>query len=274
MNSPSYVYVLVYPHLQAVKIGKADNVFNRIQRLCHWGDFDADKSFKIEVDKNNSYKLESSVHFLLSSFKKEMVFGDGFTEFFEIECYSKIIELMNLLEFKMKKINIIDNNVDKKYLSGSAFKLRKFENKISQYSDSLKVSASNILGLKRAIRIIKKRDYSIICYSRSDEPHDLVINAYSQALNYRPFIFGTFKLGEVSSLTGSIGSSFIKPISHNNQFFIEIDINDFFSFGYNAFQIGRKDYIQALIFCYDFLKKGLANESELPTIKINNDNRL
>ncbi|WP_323086921.1 GIY-YIG nuclease family protein, partial [Providencia alcalifaciens] len=105
MNNSSYIYVLVYPHLQAVKIGKADNVFNRMQRLCHWGDFDTDKSFKIEVDKNNSYKLESSVHFLLSGFKKEMVFGDGFTEFFEIECYSKIIDLMNLLEFKMKTIN-------------------------------------------------------------------------------------------------------------------------------------------------------------------------
>ncbi|MEX9892501.1 GIY-YIG nuclease family protein [Providencia rettgeri] len=271
MNSSSYVYILVYPHLQAIKIGKANNVFNRVQRLCRWGNFDSDKSFKVKINQNNAYKLESSIHFLLRKFKKEMVFGDGFTEFFEIGCYSKIIELMNLFEFKIEKISVNENKANKESLSGSALKLRKFENKVTRYSDSLKVSATNILGLKRAIRIMKKRGYSMICYNRSN---DFFISVFSEVFNSSCIVRGVFELGAISSLTGEVRTSFIMPNFSDSKCVMIIDVNHFKSFVCSAINIGRIDYIHVLLFCYDFLKRNLPNESELPTIKINKENRL
>lgn len=103
----SCVYVLVYPHLNAIKVGKANVILNRIQQLSHWGNPDLEKSFRILVNKIDVFKLESTLHFLLKEFNKEMGYADGFTEFFDIDCYSKICELIDFLDFKVKKLNLL-----------------------------------------------------------------------------------------------------------------------------------------------------------------------
>lgn len=270
----SCVYVLVYPHLNAIKVGKANVILNRIQQLSHWGKPDLEKSFQICVNKVDVFKLESALHFLLKEFNKEMGCADGFTEFFDVNCYSKICELIELLDFKVKKIKFIESKVVSNNLSGSALRLRKFENKINRYYDSMITSVNYIDFLKKSIVLMKKFDLSIYIDNRNKHCDELVLVIRSRAFDYSSFIFGMLKLGQISSFSGEIGSSFIIPKSKYNHFFAEINLSFFSDFVDDALKIGRVDYIQALIFCFDFLKKDLPNESELPTIRLNKSGKL
>lgn len=269
--SKSYVYVLVYPSKDAIKVGKADNISNRKEQLKHWGFIDKEKSFFICVDKKDVFKLESSLHFVLKDFKKEMPFADGFTEFFDIECYSRIVDFSELLGFEKGLIDFGKIINDSKYLSGRALRLRKFENKINRYSKSLMVSNKSILLLKKTIRILKKFGYQI---SLNGDANNLNLFVCSNVFNYKPFVFGVLRLGHVSSLTGDVGVSFVLPSSKDDRVGVDISINNFKTFICYASDIGRADYIHALLLCYDFLKKDLPNESELPKITLNKNNEL
>lgn len=270
----SCVYVLIYPHLNAIKVGKADVILNRIQQLGHWGTPDLEKSFQILVNKSDVFKLESTLHFLLKEFNKGMDYADGFTEFFDIECYSKICELIQFLDFKVKKIKSNESEIVRNGLSGNALRLRKFENKINRYCDSMITSVNSILFLKKSIVLMKKFDLSIYIENKNKHFNDLVLVIRSRAFDYSSFIFGMFKLGQVSSFSGEVGSSFIIPKYKCNYSFAEVNLSFFSDFVEGALKIGRADYIQALIFCFDFLKKDLPNESELPIIRLGKNGKL
>lgn len=86
----STVYVLVYPELKAIKIGKADNVLNRIQQLCHWGKPDFEQSYVINTNMSDVYKLEGALHLKLSNYRKEMQKMDGYTEFFNLDVLNEL----------------------------------------------------------------------------------------------------------------------------------------------------------------------------------------
>lgn len=137
------------------------------------------------------------------------------------------------------------------------------------------ITSVNYIGfLKKSIILMKKFDLSMCIDNGNKHCNELVLVIRSRAFDYSSFIFGMLKLGQVSSFSGEVGSSFIIPKSKCNHFFAEVNLGFFSDFAEDALKIGRVDYIQALIFCFDFLKKDLPNESELPSIRLNKFGKL
>jgi hypothetical protein len=53
----SNVYILVYPELKGFKIGKADDVSNRISALSSWGTVDYKNSYVVTVSHKIVFKI-------------------------------------------------------------------------------------------------------------------------------------------------------------------------------------------------------------------------
>lgn len=253
----SSVYILVYPHLDAVKIGKANNVFNRTQQLCHWGKPDFDKSYVVHVDASDVYKLEGALHLKLSNYKKEMHKSDGYTEFFDLRALHEIDSILNYFGFKKSKISYQKEIINKKRRNN--YKSRKFKIKIDRKINAVNFNIGLIENLKRFLIVLKKK--GCICNFESKK---LIV--HSGVFRFiKNFSFG-FK-----SYTGNSTSFFVCMV-RNNTIYIDIElilssINDYLNLGVSL-------YSDILIDCYNFLKKDLPNESELPSITINKENRL
>lgn len=83
MRNSTHLYLLCFPKRKMVKIGKADDVHNRIRTLRqHWGDVDYDASYLLLAPTETVFDLEKSLHKLLSHFSLPFEFGDGKTELF------------------------------------------------------------------------------------------------------------------------------------------------------------------------------------------------
>lgn len=88
----SYVYVILLKDQSKFKIGKANNIKNRLGCLkLFWGDFDLDKSFAIKCKKSKVMKLETFLHFTFSKYRlNDLSRKDGFTEFFNVNCFDLV----------------------------------------------------------------------------------------------------------------------------------------------------------------------------------------
>ena len=97
MKNPSYLYILVFPESNAIKIGKSNDIHNRISTLKHfWGEVDYQKSYQLSAPENIVFKLEKSLHFFLSSYTAQRGSGDGYTELFELEALDMAIRHIEL----------------------------------------------------------------------------------------------------------------------------------------------------------------------------------
>ncbi|MBU5605087.1 GIY-YIG nuclease family protein, partial [Citrobacter sp. S55_ASV_140] len=76
-----------------MKIGKANNIYNRIQSLTRtWGEVDFERSYQIIVPQSEVFKLEKMLHFLLTNYQTGIDAGDGYTELFTIEALEPAIK--------------------------------------------------------------------------------------------------------------------------------------------------------------------------------------
>ncbi len=91
------IYLLIYPKLKAFKIGKADNIANRIHNLKkYWGEPTYIDSLYLEIDTKFVFRLEKSLHTLLEQFSMNFNEGDGKSEFFSIEALSDAIDYIKI----------------------------------------------------------------------------------------------------------------------------------------------------------------------------------
>lgn len=96
-DSGSNLYLLHFPKINAIKIGKANNIQNRIDVLTrHWGKVDYDGSYFLEQNEKDVYKLERSLHVFLAPYKLEFDFGDGKEEMFKYEALEQVKRLMDI----------------------------------------------------------------------------------------------------------------------------------------------------------------------------------
>lgn len=80
------LYVLVYPSQGLMKIGKANNVHVRCKVLkATWGAADYANSYELVTTQEIAFKLETSLHFMLTAHKAEVDEADGHTEMFSLE---------------------------------------------------------------------------------------------------------------------------------------------------------------------------------------------
>ncbi|WP_336432730.1 GIY-YIG nuclease family protein [Providencia rettgeri] len=260
----SNVYVLVYRNLNAVKIGKADNVSNRIQQLCHWGKPDIDESYIIPIPKEGVYNLECALHLYLKRFKKTMNKNHGYSEFFSLDALDEIPKLLNFYGLKNEKLQTpslveeIEVSLRKK-TNSIRFKNR-INKDINLMNESLNVINNVINNVKRCLYVMKLK--GITCQVNQNEL--IIVSpllAFIKKKNFCLCGVNVFTMTSRENIYIDI-KSIISLFNKNDGFFVRETGFDL-SFFYSIF-----------VDCYKFFKKDLPNESELPTIKINAENRL
>jgi hypothetical protein len=92
----SYIYFLVSTDKDKFKIGKADNVYSRYTQLKRvWGEFDIKNSFQIECNQKNVFDVEHILHFLLEKYNLSLEQKDGYTEWFDYNCFDDAQSLLS-----------------------------------------------------------------------------------------------------------------------------------------------------------------------------------
>lgn len=80
----SYIYALYFVEQNAVKIGKANDLFTRLSDLVStWGNIDPHRAKAWELDELLVLGGEKQLHTEFQQYQKPMPDGDGSTEFFE-----------------------------------------------------------------------------------------------------------------------------------------------------------------------------------------------
>lgn len=98
MDTPSFLYLLLFPARKMLKVGKANNIYNRTQSLRRfWGEVDYEHSYRIALPQSEVFKLEKMLHFLLAKYQTGIDSGDGYTELFSINALEPAIKHINYL---------------------------------------------------------------------------------------------------------------------------------------------------------------------------------
>lgn len=93
----THLYILVFPERGIIKIGKADGVHERIQSLKRWwGEADYEASYHLSAPTDLIFRLEKSLHFLLSKYSVSYAEGDGRTELFSNDALSTALKHIDL----------------------------------------------------------------------------------------------------------------------------------------------------------------------------------
>lgn len=80
----SYIYALYFIEQNAVKIGKANNLIDRLSTLVStWGNIDPKQAYAFEIDEKLVIGKEIQLHNKYKHLQKTMPKADGSTEFFE-----------------------------------------------------------------------------------------------------------------------------------------------------------------------------------------------
>lgn len=101
----SYIYALYFIEQKAVKIGKANDLTNRLSDLVStWGNIDPYRAKAWEMDEQLVIGGEQQLHNKYKKYQKQMPEGDGSTEFFEQEVW----ELLSDNFVPISKTRVID----------------------------------------------------------------------------------------------------------------------------------------------------------------------
>lgn len=110
IKNKKIVYLLKTKDNKMFKIGKTDGIHtNRIENLHSIWNFDLDNSFLVLC--NNHHELERTLHYFFNNHNIKDLIGDGSSEFFDINCFDEVIEVINILSSKsFENINLLSIN--------------------------------------------------------------------------------------------------------------------------------------------------------------------
>lgn len=92
----SFLYILAFPEMNAIKIGKANDIANRYSQLkgC-WGDADLKNSYSIKLESSDVFVIEKALHTVFKKWHiKDLPNRDGYTEFFEKGCLKQVVDFV------------------------------------------------------------------------------------------------------------------------------------------------------------------------------------
>lgn len=93
----SFLYFVIFPNYKYLKIGKSNNIENRMLSIRHlWGDIDYENSYYLELPTSKVFKIEKALHNLLDDFKITNISGDGYTEIFSLDVLDTAISLIEM----------------------------------------------------------------------------------------------------------------------------------------------------------------------------------
>lgn len=94
----SNLYILIFPKVGCIKIGKADDVAKRIRQLeSNFGTPDYSESYIYSDKLHRIFEIESALHKLLSPFSFKHARCDGYTELFTVDAISHALSLLDLV---------------------------------------------------------------------------------------------------------------------------------------------------------------------------------
>jgi hypothetical protein len=160
----TFIYLLIYPKLNAFKIGKADNVFNRADSIkTYWGKPDYKNSFFLKTSKEVVFKLERGLHLLVDQFAMNYKSGDGKTEFFKIDAIDDVIEYVNIFIKSNKLSSSLEQGVVVPDIKPTVRANKNYDRAFSMHSkktqeiiESLNHSVKNMEAVFRVTNILIK----------------------------------------------------------------------------------------------------------------------
>lgn len=106
----SHLYILSYPEGGFIKIGKADNVLNRVRSLAPGlGKPDLGSAVVYSLPYKAVRSIEKSIHTLLSEYRFEHEVCDGWTELFRPEAMQRAVDIMTAAGYS-KPISYAETN--------------------------------------------------------------------------------------------------------------------------------------------------------------------
>lgn len=110
----SNLYLLVFPQKNSLKIGKSDNIQNRINTIKRWwGDIDYESSYSVCADTATVFQLEKALHCLFAPHSIDFEEGDGKTEFFNLDVLDKALEHLRLYLSSCEKLDTLKKGIPK-----------------------------------------------------------------------------------------------------------------------------------------------------------------
>jgi hypothetical protein len=97
MDIKSNLYLLVFPDINSIKIGKANDINKRISSLKRWwGQVDYQSSYFVASTEKRVFKIESILHFLLEPYKTIFNSGDGKEELYSPEALEIALQYLSI----------------------------------------------------------------------------------------------------------------------------------------------------------------------------------
>ncbi len=161
MKELTNLYLLVFPEKEIIKIGKADDIHKRIDHLkkC-WGEVDYDASYSLTIETEYVFKLEKSLHFMLSNYAVIFDDGEGKTEFFSIDALEQVLNHIRLYlssndNLKALKKGLLKPIIQtKNKLNKRTYKTRRLRNKIIRLLHSMRKNNDNLDMVLRLITFL------------------------------------------------------------------------------------------------------------------------
>lgn len=106
-NKNALVYLLKSKHNQTFKIGKANNLSQRLSTLERNYEFDLNNSYTIEISQKEVFRLENLLHFSFENARVDnLPKASGYTEFFNGTSFEDVLSFVNMIsKYKSIKIN-------------------------------------------------------------------------------------------------------------------------------------------------------------------------
>ena len=164
MSITSHLYLLVFPQHSLFKIGKADDLHQRIDTLrMHWGEPDLAASYSVEVPAESVVKLERGLQAILLGHHQPQSAGEGKTEFFRLDGLQRALQVIDLFSVdKTLRKGIPHREIAER--SQAALRpsgYRRMHAQLRAQTDSLKDTADRFHRINRLLLLLERRQSRI-----------------------------------------------------------------------------------------------------------------
>ena len=171
MNQPmSNLYLVIFPEKLVLKIGKANDIANRLSSLSrHWGEADYKQSYYIELPEPEVYRIEKSLHYLLESHAVTNLEGDGQTELFQFSALEPALQHIKLYLKSKPTPHQIIQGLPQAFLETPTTpknhpnrrKRRRALQQVNRFHTSMSANLDKINRLQRILIILKYKSHRI-----------------------------------------------------------------------------------------------------------------
>jgi hypothetical protein len=172
-KSLSHVYILDFPQIDAIKVGKANDIFKRLGVLeRHWGRANFNESYAIKTLQENVKFIETTIKSALHKYQIKGLEGDGKTEIFQKCGLEQALNILNVYIHDCDDEVVVTKGFkrpkpehanQKKYLRGDEYKSNLLQKKVNDLIHSFEESSDRMIKAFRIISYLDKYKHKIKC---------------------------------------------------------------------------------------------------------------